>query len=59
MEKTQTYQQLPKEIKFLGRFTSMGTDRLIITVPKEDVTDDMKALKGKRVFVTVKLAKDY
>lgn len=37
----------------------MGTDRLIITVPKEAVTDDMKVLKGKRVFVTVKLGKDY
>jgi hypothetical protein len=58
MGRIQMYQEgLGKEVKFLGRVTTLGGDRFIITVPKEDVSK-IKDLKGRRVFVTVKEAKE-
>lgn len=55
----QMYQEseLGKEAKFLGRVTTLGEDRYIITVPKED-NGIIKELKGKRVFVIVRDARE-
>ena len=56
MKKIQTYRELTsKEVKLLARVTTLGIDRYIITISKED-NDAIKALKGKRVFITVREA---
>jgi hypothetical protein len=47
--------ELGKEVKFLGRVTTLGEDRFIIKVPKHA---EIKQLKGKRVFVMVRDAKE-
>jgi len=53
------YQQeeLLIEARFLGRVTTLGDDRFIITVPKED-NPSIAHLKGKRVFVTARDASE-
>jgi hypothetical protein len=48
------YKEL-KEVRILARLTTLGTDRYVITIPKED-KDTIKGLKGKRVFITVREA---
>jgi hypothetical protein len=55
----QMYQEneLGKEAKFLGRVTTLGADRFVITVPKEE-SHKLEEFKGSRVFVTVKEAKE-
>jgi hypothetical protein len=49
--------ELGKEAKFLGRVTTLGADRFVITVPKEE-SHKLEEFKGSRVFVTVKEAKE-
>jgi hypothetical protein len=49
------YKELNKEVRILARLTTLGTDRYVITIPKED-NDAIKGLKGKRVFITVREA---
>jgi hypothetical protein len=54
LSKIQMYKEL-KEVRILARLTTLGTDRYVITIPKED-KDTIKGLKGKRVFITVREA---
>jgi len=39
----------------LGLVTTLGPNRCVITIPKED-NELIKGLKGKRVFITVREA---
>jgi hypothetical protein len=48
---------LTKEARFLGRVTTLGVNRFVITVPKED-NPSIEHLKGKRVFVVVRDANE-
>lgn len=50
-------EELTKEARFLGRVTTLGNDRFIITVPKED-NPSVEHLKGKRVFVIARDANE-
>ena len=50
-------EELTKEARFLGRVTTLGVDRFIITVPKED-NPSIEHLKGKRVFVIARDANE-
>lgn len=53
----QMYQQQEDLTRFIGRVTTLGKDRFVITVPKED-NPSVEHLKGKRVFVIVKDANE-
>ena len=44
-----------KEIRLLARVTTLGADRYVITIAKED-NKAIEPLKGKRVFITLKEA---
>ena len=50
-------EELLKEARFLGRVTTLGVDRFVITVPKED-NPSIEHLKGKRVFVIARDASE-
>ena len=50
-------EELLKEARFLGRVTTLGVDRFVITVPKED-NASIEHLKGKRVFVIARDASE-
>jgi hypothetical protein len=50
-------EELTKDARFLGRVTTLGDDRFIITVPKED-NPSIEHLKGKRVFVIARDANE-
>jgi hypothetical protein len=57
MPKIQTYQEtdLGKEIKILGKVTTLGEGRFIITIAKKD-NDIIKEFKGDTVVLTIKRA---
>jgi len=50
-------EELLKEARFLGRVTTLGVNRFVITVPKED-NASIEHLKGKRVFVIARDASE-
>jgi len=51
----QSYTEMGKEIRLLARVTTLGADRYVITIAKED-NKAIEPLKGKRVFITLKEA---
>lgn len=58
MTKIQTYQEetdLGKEIRILGKVTTLGEGRYIITIAKKD-SDIIKEFKGDTVVLTIKRA---
>ena len=57
MGKLQTYQKidLTKEIKLLGKVTTLGEGRFIITIAKKD-NDKIEPFKGETVIMTLRMA---
>lgn len=55
MGKIQMYQDLAKEVKLLGKVTTLGEGRFIITIAKKD-NDKIEPFKGETVVMSIKMA---
>ena len=57
MVKIQTYQELVKEVKLLGKVTTMGEGRFIVTIAKKD-NDKIEPFKGETIIMSIRKALD-